>query len=136
MRLILPVLLAGFAPPALARDAPVGTGWSRASDLSVYGALRLASGLAQEQEVLCAGRNPARVEDRWRAAYAAREAWIADALRARYGQAAVARAGAAEVGRITCPAVTSSVWRRHHHRMLHLLEYRLVPRDHFRRAGP
>lgn len=125
-----------LAVAASARDTSVGTGWSRAPDLSVYGALVLSSELAQEQEMLCRGRNPALVEDEWRAAYAARQAWIADAMTRRYGASAVARAAGVRVGRLTCPTLSDRSWRRHHERMLRLLELRLVPRDHFRRPAP
>lgn len=128
------LLLAASASPA--RDYPVEAGWSRAPDLSVYGALLLSSELAQEQEILCRGRNPASVEDKWRAAYAAREAWIADALTRRYGALAVSRAARVNIGRITCATFSDDRWRKHHYRMLRLLEYRLVPRDHFRRPAP
>ncbi len=127
----------GLVPSASpARDYPVDAGWSRAPDLSVYGALRLSSELAQEQEILCRGRNPASVEDKWRGAYAAREAWIADVLTSRYGAGAVARAANVKVGRITCTTFPDDRWRKHYYRMLRLLEYRLVPRDHFRRPAP
>lgn len=129
-------LIAFLTAPASARDIAVGTGWSRAPDLSVYGALVRSSELAQEQDILCRGRNPARVEDEWRRLYGAREAWIADALRTRYGDAAVTRAERIDVGRIECPVIARADWRRHHARMLRLLEFRLVPRDHFRRPAP
>jgi hypothetical protein len=128
--------LSASASAGSARDHPVEAGWSRAPDLSVYGALRLSSELAQEQEILCRGRNPAMIEDKWRAAYAAREAWITEALARRYGSAAVARAANRNVGRITCATFPDDRWRKHHHRMLRLLEYRLVPREHFRRPAP
>ena len=125
-----------LASAGLARDYPVEAGWSRAPDLSVYGALRLSSELAQEQEILCRGRNPAAIENKWRTAYAAREAWITDALSRRYGALAVSRAANVNVGRITCATFSDDRWRKHHYRMLRLLEYRLVPRDHFRRPAP
>jgi hypothetical protein len=118
--------------PAQARDYPVGTGWSRAPDLSVYGALVLSSRLAREQEILCVGRNAALIEGEWRATYAARETWIADALTTRYGAEAVARAGNRQVGRITCPTIKDYAWRRHHNRMLRLLELRLYPAEQWR----
>ena len=131
---LLAAILLSISGPALARDYPVGTGWSRAPDLSVYGALVLSSALAREQDILCAGRNPARVEDDWRTTYAAREAWIADALATRYGEAAVARAANMQIGRITCPTLADRQWRRHHGRMLRLLELRLYPREQWRGA--
>lgn len=120
--------------PAAGRDYPVGTGWSRAPDLSVYGALLLSSALWREQQILCRGRNPARVEDEWRDVYAAREAWIADALTSRYGALAVTRAANVQVGRIACPMIEDHKWRRHHGRMLRLLELRLIPREQWRGA--
>jgi hypothetical protein len=118
--------------PAMARDYPVGTGWSRAPDLSVYGALVLSSALAREEAILCGGRNPARVEDDWRATYAEREGWVADAMQARYGVDAVERAANIKVGRISCPTVEDYKWRRHHGRMLRLMELRLIPTDQWR----
>jgi hypothetical protein len=134
VRIALTILVAAFAASASARDYPVGTGWSRAPDLSVYGALMLSSALAREQDILCDGRNPALVEDAWRATYTAREAWIADALTTRYGAAAVARAANVQVGRITCPTLENHQWRKHHGRMLRLLELRLYPREQWRGA--
>jgi hypothetical protein len=130
--LLLATLLILAPSGVLARDYPVGTGWSRAPDLSVYGALMLSSALAREQAILCEGRNPALVEDAWRQTYAAREAWIEGALTTRYGRAAVARAANVQVGRITCPTLENHQWQRHHGRVLRLLELRLYPREQWR----
>ena len=59
------------------RKGRIGTGWSRAPDLSVYAAMDAAGEMAREQDVLCSGGNPAVVVDHWRARFGAREDWIA-----------------------------------------------------------
>ncbi|HEV2747293.1 MAG TPA: hypothetical protein VGW34_08350 [Allosphingosinicella sp.] len=122
------LVLAALALSVGCGAPPPGTGWSRAPDLSVYGAMDLAGELAREQEVLCLGRNPAAVEARWHAQFGAREAWIAATLAARHGAAAVAEAERPMVSREPCPLVVDHKWRRHHRDMLRLLELRLHPR--------
>jgi hypothetical protein len=109
----------------------VGTGWSRAPDLSVYSAMQTAGRVAREQDVLCERRNPAEVDDLWRAQFSEREAWIANALEVRYGAAAVRANAGLSVGREPCPTVRNDRWHRHHARLLHLLELRLYPKDHW-----
>ena len=109
----------------------IGTGWSRAPDLSVYAAMDAAGEMAREQDVLCSGGNPAVVVDRWRARFGAREDWIAAALAARHGRTVVDAAERPAVGRERCPLVSERKWHRHHGRMLKLLELRLYPADHW-----
>jgi len=109
----------------------VGTGWSRAPDLSVYGAMDMAGELAREAEVLCRGTNPGAVAERWRAEFAAREAWIRSVLVQRYGAAAVEMEEAREVGRIRCPTIPNKEWRRNYAQLLRVLELRLYPPEHW-----
>ena len=140
MRLLAALLVSlalAACQPNDARDSrpPVGTGWSRAPDLSVYGGMVLAGKLAREQDVLCARQNPALIEGYWTAEFEARETWIASALTNLYGADAVAREANRRVGRATCPTIRDDNWRREHARLLHLLELRLYPRDHWRTAG-
>src|SRR3712207_5671070 len=110
LRAVLPLLfvasMAGCASNEWVWPGPrAGTGWSGAPDLSVYGAMDMAGELAREQEVLCLGRNPAAVADRWRYEFAAREDWIRAALTQRYGATAVAGEAARVAGREPCPEV-------------------------------
>ena len=114
------------APPP---DPKVGTGWSRAPDLSVYEGMRTAGELAREQEIACWGRNPASVERRWRAEFGAREDWIAAALAHRYGTVALAAYQPDSPPREPCPDIINYRWERHYARLLRLLELRLYPRE-------
>ena len=130
------LLLSGCGTTNSRETVPaVGTGWSRAPDLSVYGGMVLAGKLAREQDVLCARQNPALIDSYWRAEFEARETWIANALTNLYGADAVAREANRRVGRATCPTIRDDNWRREHARLLHLLELRLYPREHWRTAG-
>lgn len=111
---------------------PVGSGWARAPDLSVWSAMGVAREIAVEQEVLCFGRNPALVEARWRAAYGAREDWIEGAMVRRYGLPALVRAETDPIGREPCERVRGNRWRDHYARLLRVLELRLYPRESWR----
>ncbi len=124
------VTLAGCASTA-SPASPVGTGWSRAPDLSVYAAMQTAGEIAREQDVLCWGRNPAEVDAGWRTRFSEREAWITSALLTRYGSAAVEASGPLRVGRERCPTFDTGKWRRHHADLLRTLELRLYPRDYW-----
>jgi hypothetical protein len=97
--------------------------------------MRTAGEIAREQDVLCWGRNPAEVDDRWRIQFSEREAWIASALEARYGPAALQASGPLRVGREHCPTFNSGKWHRHHAELLRALELRLYPRDYWSRIG-
>jgi hypothetical protein len=108
---------------------PVGAGWSRAPDLSVYVALNQAGQLAREQEILCLGRNPALVDDRWRGEFGARHEWIEAALAARHGAEVLAASERRLIGREPCPEIINDRWERHYSRLLRLLELRLYPRE-------
>jgi len=113
-----------FVPSA---PAAAGTGWSRASDLSAYSAMRLYGGIAREQQVLCAGFAPARVAARWDERYGAREAALRDALAARHGAEAVRRAGDPRALREPCRPLPDGHWERRYSRLLRLLESRMDP---------
>ena len=117
------------------KTAPVGMGWARAPDLSVWSAMDVAREIALEQEVLCFGRNPAAVEAKWRATYGAREQWIEAALTRRYGMPAMARAETDPIGREPCERVRGNVWREDYARLLRILELRLYPRESWQTAA-
>ena len=128
MTLIAAVSLLSACASAPRTSYPVtGTGWSRAPDLSVYGALDVAAEVAREQEVLCYGRNPAEMDARWRAEFGARADWIAAAMVERYGRGAVMQATTQPVGRVPCPTIEDRKWRRAYARLLRILELRLYP---------
>jgi hypothetical protein len=130
--ILLAVLaLAGCAAEPRYVQPSVGTGWSRAPDLSVYGAMDVAAEVAREQEMLCFGRDPAAVDAAWRAEFGARADWIAAAMVDRYGHEAVAQATAQPVGRVACPAIEDRRWRRSYARLLRTLELRLYPADYW-----
>ena len=93
--------------------------------------MQTAGEIAREQDVLCWGRNPAEVDDRWRAQFRAREAWITSALETRYGPAALQASGPLRVGREPCPTFDTAKWHRHHAKLLRTLELRLYPKDHW-----
>ena len=94
-----------------------------------------AGELARERDILCAGINPVTVAYGWQARFGAREAWIADALAARHGQATLARAKIQPVGRQDCPTIADRRWRESHADLLRLLELRLYPRSWWERAA-
>ena len=110
----------------------VGTGWSRAPDLSVYAAMRTAAQMAREQDVLCWGRNPAQVDDYWNKQFGPREAWIAAALAARYGDVALEVNGQPmRTAREDCPDIIDDYWHDQHAQLLHMLELRLYPKSYW-----
>lgn len=131
--LLSALLLAGCATQPHYTTPAVGTGWSRAPDLSVYGALDVAAEVAREQEILCFGRNPAEVDAAWRAEFGARADWIAATMIDRYGADAVALATSQAVGREPCPTIANNEWRRSYARLLRTLELRLYPAGHWSR---
>jgi len=109
---------------AAAIAAP-GTGWSRAPDLSVYGALTSFGQVAREEATLCAGFRTTSVMRRWDRQFAAREAAVTAALVDRHGTDAVQRAAQHPSRRVECPDVPYGVWWRHYERLLGLLERRM-----------
>jgi len=123
-RIAVAVAVFALALSAPAAAAP-GSGWSRAPDLSVYSAMTVFSVVAREELSLCAGFATANVVARWEREFAVREAAVTDALVARHGAEAVARAETRPTQRLGCPDVPYGVWRRRYARLLNLLERRM-----------
>ena len=82
----------------------IDTGWSRAPDLSVYSAMNHFGAVAREQELLCAGRRPERVDERWQRLYSARHEAVRLAMTTRYGEAALGRARLDDGPPVPCDA--------------------------------
>lgn len=122
IRAALPALALLGAAAAVA--AP-GTGWSRAPDLSVYGALTSFGQVAREESLLCAGFRTATVMRRWEREFAGREAAVTAALIDRHGADAVQRAARHPTRRVDCPDIPYGIWWRHYERLLALLERRM-----------
>jgi hypothetical protein len=118
----LPLL--AFAALAACSTAP-GTGWSRASDLSVYGSMHIYARAALDQEMLCAGFSAASASDHWQRDYGARAEAVTAAMAERYGQEAVARARRTWAPSIACRDVPDRQWRDRYARLLRLMELRL-----------
>ena len=122
-------LAAWLAALTLALTAPAaaapGTGWSRAPDLSVYGALTTIGQVAREESTLCAGFGTVSVMRRWERAFGAREAAVTAALVERYGAEAVERAAQRPSRRVPCPPLPYGVWWDPYEDLLVLLERRL-----------
>ena len=102
-----------------------GTGWSRASDLGVYGSMHVFARAAVDQEVLCAGFTPESTARIWAREFGARHAAVTEALEARYGAEALAEARRAWAPRIACGTIADPQWRLRYARQLRLLETRL-----------
>ena len=116
------VLLAAAALGACS-TAP-GTGWSRASDLSVYGGMQVYARAAIDQEVLCAGFATGSTSDHWEREFGARQEAVTEAMRQRYGAAALARARATWAPSVACRELADPRWRYRYARLLRLLEIR------------
>lgn len=125
MKRMLTLLLAAAVLPGCAMDAP-GTGWSRASDLSVYGAMHVYARAAADAEVLCAGFTPAATADRWRRDFGARHEAVTAALERRYGGEKLAQARATWAPSVECAELPDPGWRWRYARLLRLLETRLL----------
>jgi hypothetical protein len=121
-RYVIPAVLAAFA--AAGCTTP-GTGWSRAPDLSVYGAMDQYGAIAREQSVLCGGFGTATVADAWQEDFGAREAAVTARLADRHGTGAVAAAVEGRRLRAPCEPVPTLKWRHRYERLLRLLEARL-----------
>lgn len=102
-----------------------GTGWSRASDLSVYGSMRVYARAALDQEVLCAGFGTASTSENWAREFGARQDAVTDAMMRRYGAGAMARARATWAPSVACRELPDHRWRMRYARQLRLLELRL-----------
>ncbi|MEA3047976.1 MAG: hypothetical protein QOJ53_2308 [Sphingomonadales bacterium] len=120
----LAILMAGAAALAGCSTAP-GSGWSRASDLSVYSSAHAYARVAWEQAVLCQGTDRARATASFEREFGAREAAVRAALVERHGEAALAQAGTHFVQRVPCGDVPDPQWRARYARLLRLLEIRL-----------
>ena len=119
--------LALLAPllAAACTTGSIDTGWSRAPDLSVFGAMNQFGAVAREQAVLCAGQRPDRVDQRWQRLYGARHEAVRAAMTARYGAAAI-EAARLDPGRpVPCEPLTYRRWWDHYDQLLRLLELRI-----------
>lgn len=103
------------------------SGWSRASDLSVYSAMTMYGGIARQQSSLCNNSSPIGVAERWNDDFGARQQAVTSAMIERHGVSAVhgAQAAAVPTRRVPCPDVNVPHWRESYTRLLRLLEMRL-----------
>ena len=117
--LLAPLLLAACA------TGSVDTGWSRAPDLSIYSAMNHFGAVAREQELLCAGHDPNRIDERWQRLYAARHEAVRTAMAVRHGPEAIGRARLDAGPRVPCEPLTYRRWWDHYDQLLRLLELRI-----------
>ncbi|HYJ53020.1 MAG TPA: hypothetical protein VEW04_07595 [Allosphingosinicella sp.] len=110
---------------ALAGCAGPGTGWDRASDLSVYASAHAYARIALEQQVLCGGDSPEDARAGFERQFAGRNAVVRAALVARHGEAALDRASRHFVKRVSCGDVPDFQWGHRYEDLLRLLENRL-----------
>jgi len=101
-----------------------GTGWSRASDLSVYGSMHVFRRAAIDQEAYCFGRDPTRTLADWERDFAARQEAVTQVLLGRYGSDKLDEARQVYAPRVACGDVHDPQWRQRYTRMLRLLETR------------
>ena len=113
------------AAAALAGCAGTGTGWSRASDLSVYSSAHAFARIAWEQQVMCNGTSPASASAGFEREFGAREAAVRAALVRRHGEAALVRTGSPFVARVGCGTLPDGQWRARYSGLLRVLEIRL-----------
>lgn len=118
-----PILLAALVLAGCS-TAP-GSGWSRASDLSVYGAMHIYARAAVDEEVLCAGFTTESTARHWENDFAARQQAVTAALEGRYGTEALERARRVWAPSVPCGDLPDYSWRRRYERQLRLLETRL-----------
>jgi hypothetical protein len=102
-----------------------GTGWSRASDLSVYGSMHVFKRAALDEEHLCAGFTPASARADWEHDFGLRQEAVTTALAARYGADALADARRIWAPSVACRDLPDARWRARYERQLRLLEIRL-----------
>ena len=112
-----------FLALAACSTAP-GTGWSRASDLSTYGAMQVFARAAMDQEAYCFGRDPARTRADWERDFSARQQAVTQILIGRYGADKLDEARQIYAPRVACGDVYDPQWRLRYTRMLRLLETR------------
>jgi hypothetical protein len=122
---LAPIAAALLAGCSTMDNVHAGNGWTRAPDLSVYGAMEMYGGIAREQSILCQGFRIEVVRDRWRDDFGARADAVQAALVARHGAEAVERAGLYPTRRVACPNIPDMSWRVQYARLLRLLETRL-----------
>jgi hypothetical protein len=103
-----------------------GTGWSRSSDLSTFGAMQVFARAAIDQEAYCFGRDPARIRADWERDFAAREGAVTQVLVSRYGAERLDEAGQVYAPRVPCGDVPDPQWRLRYTRLLRLLETRFA----------
>ncbi len=106
-----------------------GTGWSRASDLSIYGSMHVYARAALDQEMLCAGFSAASTSEHWEREFGARQEAVTDAMTQRYGPEAIARARRTWAPSVACGNMPDPSWRLRYTRQLRLLETRLRPAE-------
>jgi hypothetical protein len=114
-----------FAAAGLAGCAGTGTGWSRASDLSVYSSAHAYARIAWEQQVMCNGTPAAQASAGFDREFGAREAAVHAALVRRHGEAALVRTGSPFVARVGCGNLPDGQWRARYSGLLRVLEIRL-----------
>ncbi|HTU12010.1 MAG TPA: hypothetical protein VMG08_14060 [Allosphingosinicella sp.] len=121
MKRMLSLLLLGAL--GACSTAP-GTGWSRAGDLSTYGAMHVFARAAIDQEAYCFGRDPALTLADWERDFAARQQAVTQVLIGRYGAERTDEARLVYAPRVACGDIHDPQWRIRYTRMLRLLETR------------
>ena len=121
MRRVTALILGGVL--AACSTAP-GTGWSRSSDLSAYGAMQVFARAAIDQEAYCFGRDPTRIRADWARDFSARQDAVTRVLVGRYGADKLDEARETYAPRVACGDVYDPQWRERYTRMLRLLETR------------
>ena len=114
-----------LAAACLAGCAGAGSGWSRASDLSVYSSAHAFARIAWEQQVMCNGTSPERASAGFEREFGAREAAVRAALVRLHGEAALVRTGSPFVARVGCGNLPDGQWRSRYSGLLRVLEIRL-----------
>ena len=125
MRRMFPLLALGALSALSACSTAPGTGWSRASELSIYESMHVFARAAVDEEMLCAGFSPASTARSWEREFGARQEAVTEAMTRRYGTAAVARARRTWAPSIACGNLPDARWRLRYARQLRLLETKL-----------
>jgi hypothetical protein len=118
------MLAAAFLLALGACSTAPGTGWSRANDLSTYGAMQTFARAAIDQEAYCFGRDPTRIRADWERDFSTRQEAVTRVLAGRYGAEKLDEAGRVYAPRVSCGDVYDPQWRIRYTRMLRLLETR------------
>ena len=101
-----------------------GTGWSRANDLSTYGAMQVFARAAIDQEAYCFGRDPARIRADWERDFSVRQQAVTQVLIGRYDADKLDEARQVYAPHVACGDLYDPQWRLRYTRMLRLLETR------------